>query len=65
MSNLQTLIEAGKAIFPAISPLGLNSDPTTAAPSQPWTPRYLPIYINLDLIGQGEFGEVKKSYKLQ
>jgi len=45
---------------PALDGLRIDSNTTTAQPSQPLTPRKFPIYIRDDNLGSGSFGEVKK-----
>ena len=62
LSNLHTFIETDKAALPPVTALGLDSSMTTAAPSHPRTPCQAPIYVNLSLIGQGEFGGVHRVF---
>ena len=62
LSNLHDFIKTAKAALPPVTDLGLGSNTTTAAPSQPRTPCQAPIYVNLSLIGQGEFGAVHRVF---
>ena len=62
LSNLQKFFEAGKAALPPVTTLGLDSSTTTAATSQSQTPCQAPIYVNLSLIGRGEFGAVHRVF---
>lgn len=61
MANLQAFFEERRTALAPVSALGLNSNPTTVAPSQPRTPRQRPLYLMDRVIGQGEFGEVRRS----
>ena len=63
MANLRAFLEESKTALPPVSALGLNSNPTTVAPSQPRTPRQRPIYLKDEVIGRGEFGEVHRSIR--
>jgi serine/threonine protein kinase len=60
LANLRAFFQESRTAFPPVSRLGLNSNPTTAAPSRPRTPRQRPIYLDDGRIGQGEFGEVRR-----
>ena len=60
LSSLQNFINAGRVDLPTVTALGLDSGTTTAIPSHSRTPGQGPIYVNLSLIGQGEFGAVHR-----
>ncbi|MCJ1255217.1 hypothetical protein MMC24_003033 [Lignoscripta atroalba] len=60
LAHLRTFLEESKTALPPVNTIGLDSNPTTAAPSQPQTPHQRPVHIDDGLIGQGQFGEVRK-----
>lgn len=60
LANLRAFFEESRAALPPLDGLGLKSNPPTAAPSRPRTPRQRPIYLNDEFIGRGEFGEVRR-----
>ena len=63
MQNLRAFSNQSQTTIPPIDILGLESSGTTAAPSQPLTPIQRPIYLNDELIGRGQFGEVHRVIK--
>lgn len=62
LSHLQIFVKACKEVLPPVNALGLDSSTTTLAPSQSQTPCQAPIYVNLSLIGRGEFGAVHRVF---
>lgn len=63
MENLQTFIIQSQTVIPILDILGLDSNVTTAAPSQSQTPRQHPIYLDDGFIGRGTYGEVRRIIK--
>lgn len=63
IKNLQAFFEQSTIALPPVHALGLDSNLTTAAPSQSQTPSQQPIYLDYGLIGRGTFGEVCKVIK--
>ena len=63
IENLRAFFEQSTIALPPVHALGLDSNLTTAAPSQPRTPNQQPIYFDDGLIGRGEFGEVRRVIK--
>ncbi|KAI9680581.1 MAG: hypothetical protein M1817_004021 [Caeruleum heppii] len=62
MANLESFIQRCRGALPALSVLGLDSNQTTAAPSQRGTPdrHRQPIYVDCEEIGRGAFATVLK-----
>ena len=62
VAKLQAFIEENRNAPPPLDALGLDSNPTTAAPSDPETPyqHARPIYIDHGEIGRGAFAVVHK-----
>ncbi|KAL9615897.1 MAG: hypothetical protein Q9160_009170 [Pyrenula sp. 1 TL-2023] len=60
LANLHAFCEESKVELPSFNVLGLDSAPTTTAPSRSQTPRQRPIYLDDGLIGRGSFGEVRR-----
>jgi hypothetical protein len=60
IANLRAFLERNHAALPLVGELGLDTNPITAAPSQPRTPGARPIYYKDRLLGRGQFGEVHK-----
>lgn len=62
VANLEAFIKESRRALPPFDALGLDSNPTTAAPSEPETPyqRSQPIYIDHGEIGRGAFAVVHK-----
>lgn len=58
LANLQDVFDESGSALPPVGALGLDSNPTTAAPSQPLTPSQRPVYLIDELIGEGGFGAV-------
>ncbi|MCJ1382858.1 hypothetical protein MMC17_005971 [Xylographa soralifera] len=56
-NNVKEFLEES---LPSLSVLGIDSHTTTAQPSQPLTPRQLPIYIYEGRLGSGSFGQVDR-----
>ena len=65
VENLQAFFKKCKEAVPPVGMLGLDSEPTTATPSQAQTPGERPVYYNDGRIGKGAFGEVHKFIKLR
>lgn len=65
VDNLKAFFKRCKEAVPPVGTLGLDSEPTTATPSQAQTPGERPIYYNDGRIGKGAFGEVRKFIKLR
>ena len=64
--NLRAFVEKCRTALPAVSGLGLDSNPPTAPTSrQPQTPQRLPVYYDGGEIGRGEFGLVRKLIDLR
>lgn len=60
LTNQQAFFEESdesKAVLPPLDELGMESNPSTAAPGRPRTPRQRPIYLNDEFIGRSQFGE--------
>ena len=55
--------EKNKVEPPGVEALGLDSEPSTEAPSEAPTPRERLIYCKVEMIGQGAFGQVHKVIK--
>lgn len=53
-------LEDSRTALPPLDVLGIDSHTTTAQPSQPLTPKQLPIYIRERKLGSGSFGGVDK-----
>lgn len=62
MANLKSFIQKCRGALPALSILGLNTNRTTTAPSQRWTPSrdQQPSYLECRQIGRGAFATVFK-----
>ena len=62
VTNLEALVEETRSALLSMDALGLHSNLTTAAPSEPETPNpnQPPIYIDRGELGRGEFGVVIK-----
>lgn len=62
VAKLEALIEERKRALPPVDALGLDSNPTTAAPREPKTPyqRERPIYVDFEELGRGAFAVVNK-----
>jgi hypothetical protein len=62
LEKLQTFRERENTEVPLFGALGLHSNPITAAPSQPFTPRgnELPTYLHIGKITSSSFGTVEK-----
>ena len=58
--NVKEFLKSSRTDLPPLSTLGMESHITTAQPSQPLTPRQLPIYISERNLGSGSFGNVDK-----
>lgn len=58
--NVEKFLQKGRTDLPSLDVLGIDSHTTTAQPSQPLTPRQLPIYICERKLGSGSFGRVDK-----
>lgn len=58
--NVEDFLQKTRSDLPPLDILGINSHTTTAQPSQPLTPRQLPIYIRERKLGSGSFGGVDK-----
>lgn len=65
VENLRAFVKRCNAALPPLDGLGLDSNLTTAAPSQPRTPGPRPIYYTERLLGRGQFGEVHKVIKMR
>ena len=70
IKNLQAFVKKcqgattrSKVDPPGIEALGLNSEPSTQAPSEAPTPRDRPIYYGIRIVGMGTFGKVLKVIK--
>jgi len=60
--RLDRYLEESRNALGPINVLSINSQETTAAPTQPFSPRALPIYFKDELLGQGKFGKVYKAF---
>lgn len=58
--KIEEFLKDSRAALPPLDVLGIDSHSTTAQPSQPLTPRQLPIYIRERNLGSGSFGGVDK-----
>ena len=58
--KVEGFLEDSRTALPPLNVLGIYSHTTTAQPSQPLTPRQLPIYIRERKLGSGSFGGVDK-----
>ena len=58
--KIEEFLEESRNALPPLDVLGIESHTTTAQPSQPLTPRQLPIYICERKLGNGSFGGVDK-----
>ncbi|KAI9784910.1 MAG: hypothetical protein M1835_003473 [Candelina submexicana] len=58
--KVKDFLDASRTTFPPLDVLGVDSHTTTTQPSQPLTPRQLPIYISERKLGSGSFGGVDK-----
>ena len=58
--NVEKFLKNSRTALPLLDGLGMDSHTTTAQPSQPLTPRQLPIYIRERKLGSGSFGGVDK-----
>lgn len=56
--------EKSKEEVPVVERLGLDSEPTTQAPSDAQTPGARPVYYNDGSIGEGAFGEVHRAIRM-
>ena len=65
VENLQAFVKKGKEAVVPVGALGLESDPTTATPSQAHTPGERPVYYSDGRIGKGTFGVVHRFIKLR
>ncbi len=59
-NKIEKFLKDNRTALPPLDALGIDSYTTTAQPSQPLTPRQLPIYIRERKLGSGAFGEVDK-----
>ena len=57
--------QKSKKDLPAVSKLGLSSEPSTEAPTEPLTINNMPIYFYDHLLGKGAFGEVYKVIRIR
>lgn len=60
--KVETFLKDSRTALPPLDVLGIDSYTTTAQPSQPLTPRQLPIYIRERKLGSGLFGGVDKVF---
>lgn len=58
--KVEDFLQDSRTALPLLDVLGIDSHTTTAQPSQPLTPRQLPIYIREGKLGSGSFGGVDK-----
>jgi hypothetical protein len=58
LSNVNDFLTKSQTALPPLDVLGINSHTTTAQPSQPLTPRQLPVYICERKLDSGSFGGV-------
>ena len=58
--NVKEFLKNSRTDLPPLDILGMDSYTTTAQPSQPLTPRQLPIYISERNLGSGSFRKVDK-----
>ncbi|KAI9780819.1 MAG: hypothetical protein M1816_002655 [Peltula sp. TS41687] len=58
--HLHAYLEARQKALPCFDVLGIHSQASTAAPSEPQTPRQRPIYHYACQLGSGSFGTVHK-----
>ena len=58
--NVKEFLENSRMDLPPLNILGMESHITIVQPSQPLTPRQLPIYISERNLGSGSFGKVDK-----
>jgi hypothetical protein len=58
LANVNKFLDQSRTALPPLDMLGINSHTTTAQPSQPLTPRQLPVYIRERTLGSGSFGGV-------
>ena len=58
--NVKEFLKNSRSNLPQLDILGIDSYTTTVQPSQPLTPRQLPIYISEGNLGSGSFGNVDK-----
>lgn len=58
--NVKDFLQNSRTCLPPLDVLGIDSQTTTAQPSQPLTPKQLPIYIRERRLGSGSFGGVDK-----
>ena len=65
VANLRAFVKKCKGAVLPVGALGLDSEPTTATPSQAQTPGERPVYYNDGKIGEGEFGVVRRFIKLR
>ncbi len=65
VANLRAFVKKCKEAVPPVGALGLDSEPTTATPSQAQTPGERPVYYNDGKIGNGAFGVVCRFIKLR
>lgn len=60
MANLRAFLDKKRTALPPVDALGLVSNPPTAAPSRPRTPRQRLILLDDEVLGRGIFGEVRR-----
>ncbi|KAF2453500.1 kinase-like domain-containing protein [Lineolata rhizophorae] len=63
MENLRAFFNRSQSALPLLEKIDFESYPSTATPSQPQTPRHQAIYLDDEMIGHGEFGEVRRVIK--
>lgn len=59
-ANRDSFLKAREKALPALDVLGINSQLSTTAPSQPRTAKQLPIYHTVRFLGCGSFGTIYK-----
>ena len=60
VENVKKFLICSRSSLPSLGTLGMESHITTAQPSQPLTPRQLPIYISERNLGSGLFRNIDK-----
>jgi hypothetical protein len=72
VENLRTFLnkckeaaQRSKENLPAVSSLGLSSEPPTEMPTEPPAINDMPIYFHDQLLGKGAFGEVHKVIRIR
>ena len=60
LEESRAALPKSRAALPPLDVLSIYSDQTTAAPSEPLSPRQPPIYLRDRVLGSGAFGRVNK-----